>query len=509
LTTKDGQPFLGDGLARYGYLPNPASDAHLPIGFVASGPQGSETLGMSCAACHTRNIEVGGQAYRVDGGPALSDFGALLIDLRDAVGKAKGTPAFTTAVLGANATPAQVAALNQAVDLWHLRQDTLFSHAIPSGGWGVGRLDAVSMIFDRLTGLDIGTTPDRIIAANIYPADAPVRYPFVWNAPRQDTTQWPGFAPNGDDFWGLVRNLGEVYGVFAEFAPKKDPNDLLKVNFLAGNSANFNGLARLESLIRQIGPPKWPFLVDADAARRGAQVFALTTGAGGCAECHEAGPGVPRASLTPTWKTPIQDTGTDTRELDVLRRTASTGVLAGTGLPLDRFAATDSQFNILIGSVTGSIAQHETPFGAAPATGFVAKDALAVQQLFPALPPPQQGLLQAFQLKLPPKSAAAPGYESRRLYGIWAAAPYLHNGSVPTLADLLKPAAERPSSFAVGRVYDIGKVGLAAVQPGWMATRVTTGCEDRNSGNSRCGHEFGTTLTPAQKSDLLEFLKTL
>ncbi|MGB8900889.1 MAG: hypothetical protein WCC90_17330, partial [Methylocella sp.] len=40
------------------------------------------------------------------------------------------------------------------------------------------------------------------------------RYPFLWNAARQDKTQWPGFAKNGIDLLGLARNLGEVYGVF-------------------------------------------------------------------------------------------------------------------------------------------------------------------------------------------------------------------------------------------------------------------------------------------------------
>jgi hypothetical protein len=100
-------------------------------------------------------------------------------------------------------------------------------------------------------------------------------------------------------------------------------------------------------------------------------------------------------------------------------------------------------------------------------------------------------------------------YESRVMQGIWAAAPYLHNGSVPTLADLLKPAAERPASFAVGPYYDTFKLGLAADQPGTTYVRVTTGCDDRNSGNSRCGHEFGTTLSPGDKRALLEYLKVL
>lgn len=66
--------------------------------------------------------------------------------------------------------------------------------ALPKNGWGVGRLDAVGMIFNRVSGLDIGPPPDFMIPENMKTADAPVRYPFLWNAPRQDKTQWPGFA---------------------------------------------------------------------------------------------------------------------------------------------------------------------------------------------------------------------------------------------------------------------------------------------------------------------------
>ncbi len=93
--------------------------------------------------------------------------------------------------------------------------------------------------------------------------------------------------------------------------------------------------------------------------------------------------------------------------------------------------------------------------------------------------------------------------------GIWAAAPYLHNGSVPTLDDLLKPAAERPASFPVGPAYDPAKLGLAAQQTRFNYTYATTDCSDRNSGNSRCGHEYGTKLSEEEKKDLLEYLKVL
>src|SRR6185436_18140243 len=131
------------------------------------------------------------------------------------------------------------------------------------------------MIFNRLTGLDIGPGPSHLIAANIQPAVAPVRYPFLWNAPVQDKTQWPGFAANGNDLLGLARNLGEVYGVFAEFHPKRfiKIGDYVIIDYLADNSANFDGLGELENLIKKLPPPKWPWAVDETLASKGADVY--------------------------------------------------------------------------------------------------------------------------------------------------------------------------------------------------------------------------------------------
>ncbi len=95
------------------------------------------------------------------------------------------------------------------------------------------------------------------------------------------------------------------------------------------------------------------------------------------------------------------------------------------------------------------------------------------------------------------------------LEGIWAAAPYLHNGSVPTLAQLLTPSLERVGTFAIGPAYDTANVGLAKQQGAFSFTLHTTGCTDVDSGNSHCGHDFGTTLPAQEKTALIEYLKTL
>jgi hypothetical protein len=325
LKQPNGQPFLADSLARYGYLPNANSDG-LPVGFTASGPAASRTVGMTCAACHTRQITAEGKAYRIDGGPAIVDFQSLLADLDTAVGQALGSDtfnSFASAVLNSTTPdPDDVVALHQNVDAWYLRYHTLITRALPTAAWGPARLDAVGMIFNHLTGLGLGMPPSYLIPNNIKRADAPVRYPFLWNAPVQDKTQWPGFADNGNDILALARNLGQVFGVFGVFAPT---NNGLFVDYLSDLSANFDGLTHLENLIKLIGAPKWPWPVDGNLATQGKAIYERPTAQGGCSACHGITPGKVRFFEVQTWATPIQDVGTDTREYDVIAWTANTG----------------------------------------------------------------------------------------------------------------------------------------------------------------------------------------
>lgn len=510
LQAPDGTPFLSDRLARYGYLRDEAR-ADLPVGFTSATRAGIAYLGMSCAACHTRQIEVEGAAYRIDGGPALSDFQSFLSDLDSAVGLvlSDGTrfDAFASTVLGAGAAPDKKAALKAALGDWYRRQHILFSRALPANPWGLGRLDAVSMIFNRVSGLDIGTAPDGIIAANIQSADAPVRYPFIWNAPKQDRTQWPGFAENGDALLGLARNLGEVYGVFADFHPVKT-NGPLGYDYHTRNSANFSGLRQLERHVRKIGAPVWPWPLDQAAVDRGKALYATN-----CFSCHGETHGKTRLVpfTTDTWKTPVMDVGTDTRQYDILARTADTGVLKGARSQINhQLGAQDKQFNILAAAVIGSLLDwslHPLRPDGPLAPPFIG-DALVPHLKIGNTKKELYGVYHA-EVAQGAVGGQHP-YEARVLYGIWATAPYLHNGSVASLAELLTPPDQRQAAFAVGPAYDRATVGLAKVQPGpQQHWRQTTGCDQLNSGDSHCGHPYGTQLSANQKSDLLEYLKKL
>ncbi len=100
------------------------------------------------------------------------------------------------------------------------------------------------------------------------------------------------------------------------------------------------------------------------------------------------------------------------------------------------------------------------------------------------------------------------GYAAMPLDGVWLRAPYLHNGSVPTLVHLLEKPADRPAVFWRGYdVYDYTSVGF--VWNGAEAERTGFRHDTSLKGNGRAGHLYGTDLKPAEKQDLIEYLKTL
>ncbi|WP_298822828.1 hypothetical protein [uncultured Roseibium sp.] len=82
LKLSDGTAFLKDSLSRCGYLPNSENDeTDIPVGFTVAEEAGAPSIGMTCSACHTRQIDVNGTAYRIDGGPGIVDFQSFLADL--------------------------------------------------------------------------------------------------------------------------------------------------------------------------------------------------------------------------------------------------------------------------------------------------------------------------------------------------------------------------------------------------------------------------------------------
>jgi hypothetical protein len=103
------------------------------------------------------------------------------------------------------------------------------------------------------------------------------------------------------------------------------------------------------------------------------------------------------------------------------------------------------------------------------------------------------------------------GYANMPLDGLWLRAPYLHNGSVPTLRDLLEPSSRRPKTFYRGYdVYDQAKVGFVSTRESENG-RGFFKFDTAVAGNSSSGHEgkrYGTELPADEKTALIEYLKT-
>src|SRR5574338_1417801 len=103
------------------------------------------------------------------------------------------------------------------------------------------------------------------------------------------------------------------------------------------------------------------------------------------------------------------------------------------------------------------------------------------------------------------------GYANMPLDGIWLRSPYLHNGSVPTLRDLLEPASARPARFYRGNdLYDPARVGFVSSQAEEGGHRYFL-YDTSVPGNGNRGHEgpaYGTALPAADKDAIVEYLKT-
>jgi hypothetical protein len=109
-----------------------------------------------------------------------------------------------------------------------------------------------------------------------------------------------------------------------------------------------------------------------------------------------------------------------------------------------------------------------------------------------------------------PRTAdAGAAYESRVLHGIWATAPYLHNGSVPNLWELMLPPRRRAMTFKVGsRKFDPKTVGYATDESPYKSSAFLVDPQNLN-GNGNSGHDYTSDLSDDDRWALVEYLKTL
>jgi hypothetical protein len=550
--------------------PEPGAQNSLPVGFAIDassdtsyektklrwfdGQQDQEQwVGLNCAACHTGQMTYRGQTVRVDGAPSLFDFQSFLeaFDLaltqtRDAA--APGADAsrwdrFATRVLGASDNPANraklLAALNQLI-AWEA--DTAAINKTDSR-YCFGRVDAVGHIFNRIL-LFGGATQPTPNAAN-----APVDYPHLWNITKQTHLQWDGIATTNKislpvptwlqwlpflhatpfDYGALGRNAGEVLGVFGEVVFKPPPPS----NPIAGftTSADVTNLNRMELELTRLQSPAWPTslfgeagatptpilgptgqpLTPAQVVQAGSAVFVSEH----CNACH-----TPNATsyetmvtfqqLLPPSKPSLPSNLTDEwMACNTWANRGLSGRLAGIKADYvsgDPTPASSPVRSLLATAVKGAlIGQKVALVGAGAQTIFSVTPLPTVikPHVLLALPPQQTKLDFCMQNAANPLMA----YKARPLEGIWATAPYLHNGSVPTLYDLLRLPADRPATFKVGtRVYDPVRGGYSTdpAAPGNSFTFDTT-----QQGNSNKGHAYGADMSETDRLELVAYLKSL
>ena len=141
------EPFAGDQLARYGYLPNEKSKLNpegLPVGFVIDGDPSTAELGMTCAACHTGQIQYEDkngvtQQLRIDGAPAGANFQLFLADLTAATRATLSDPArfdkFAHAALGSRYSSSRVDTLKSDFSDWVKQWGSFMDKSLPASPW--------------------------------------------------------------------------------------------------------------------------------------------------------------------------------------------------------------------------------------------------------------------------------------------------------------------------------------------------------------------------------------
>ncbi|MCD9119394.1 hypothetical protein SAMN04488697_106360 [Pseudomonas sp. 43mfcvi1.1] len=505
-------------LARFGFLVDPAQKAspdnpgNLPVGFARHQNPGSseQFLDITCAACHTGELRFKGQAIRIDGGSAQhvlpssvptlrgGSFGqALVASLASTYYNPWKFERFARQVLGKD-YDARHEELRKA---FKVSLDTFLRVAWNDTHRGLypteegpGRTDA----FGRIANASFG---DAISAENYRVANAPVDYPQLWDIWTFDWVQWNGSAQQP-----MARNVGEALGVGATLSFFDAQGKPLQGDARYPSSVRVRDLNKIEETLQLLKPPVWPEAllgaIDKPLAAKGRALFSEN-----CAGCHVPkvvqGPDRPVQQLH---MLPIQVIGTDPGTAN--------------NIADHRFDLTSLQWDPAELAKL-EVQLHPTPTepldlsqlsvakGLAYVTAFVENRAYRDAGVTPA----ERPALDGFGLPIGVRELRA--YKARPLAGVWATPPFLHNGSVPTIYQLLSPQDERATTFYKGNFeYDPRHLGYRteAFTNGFLFdTRIT--------GNHNSGHEFragergngviGRLLQPQERWALLEYLKVL
>ena len=460
-----------DNMARYGYLPSPANAVNpdaLPIGFARERDRAGATwLGMTCAACHVGTVSYQGKSVLLEGAGSMTDTQAFDRDLSAALAAtAADDKKFARLAEELGVGGPDRPALRERFAKVAADRVAFTTMNTPPRDHGPGRVDALGVIMNALA----ATAIDK--PGNARAPDAPVRMPWVWNSPSYDRVQYNGSISNAG-LGPVLRNIGQTLGVYGTV-------DVSKPGMGYPSSVSVPDLEKLEALLRKLEPPAWPAIlppIDKARAEQGSAVFTQA-----CAGCHAARERDAN-NLLPVALVPLDQLGTDPRAArNFMTRPAETGPLEGR--PIAVFG----------GPAFGPRA------GAATIVGHVST-AVATQVPRERL----QAGMNTYRTAIGASPGRLDAYKAVPLAGVWAGAPYLHNGSVASLAQLLTPSPDRAKAFTVGgRDFDPVAVGYPAdtATPGFKL-------DTTQPGNSNAGHEYGTTLPDDAKRNLIEYLKTL
>lgn len=513
-----------------------------PIGFVidkrSSGKEEwrGEWLGLTCAACHTTQFEYkdkNGKEWkvRIDGGPALSDEIKFLQDLKHSLEatyddgpdgtRFKAYEERYIKKFGQWDEEKQVrlgqslhSALGKVVAVrteWHGRND-------PPSPPGYGRLDAFGVIYNQVVAVMVEATqgkPERYEQAGSTgydsPPNAPVSYPFLWDTSFHDWTQWNGMSSEVP----VTRNVGQVVGVFG----KVDTGHGLAWFFgPLDTTVQLGNLMDLQERIDRLRSPKWPEKIlggfDDSRVARGRQLFKDK-----CVRCHEIQERAQPLRHVNVNLSPLEEIKTDPRmaenafcqtiqkrEITSFVDTAATWaqgemITKNVLCPMvqDKEGTTERPVRLALGdiilpAINTSVSGFITLFG--ESIGIVGNC-----------------LLHKVSDKFPCKVAQTlVVYKGRPMDGIWATAPYLHNGSVPNLYELLLPEAKRSTQFCVGsRQFDPQHVGFVMLTEADCRAKNFYWFDTSQDGDRNTGHD-GPSYGVYDEQDiwaLVEYMKTL
>lgn len=512
-------------LLRYLPFPSvPGNPSGLPIGFAVDwDAQNNEAwVGLTCAACHTNQLDYNGTKILIEGAPTLANFVLFYSRLVDALNATSKNDEkferFARKVLADQYNDTSARALHSRLDdiavaaTERRTVNDLPAH-YPPDFTSYARLDAFGNIQNAGSAFALHDLTNKNTPT------APVSYPFLWGTHQSDVVQWNASAPNTPVIGPLVRNIGEVVGVFGGLSIDQAP----WWRRIAGkgkqyqyfSTVDMKALGKLESWVKTLRSPVWPeqYLpaIDADKAARGGQLYQQL-----CASCHQVVPRTDEGKNYKAVRTLLSDVGTDpAMALNAANHLAKTLILQGSKTRIllgDEFGETAPAIDIAVNGVVGIVL--ENPLVALDA-GLASKDGINLKTIKSLRERVKENMqeraaLQSNQVrKNSVQDITGLVYKARPLNGIWATAPYLHNGSVPDLWQLLQRPEGRVMSFWVGsREFDPVNVGYETEQ-GLSKFNVLDNAGEIQTGNSNRGHGYGTDLSDEQKWDLIEYMKTL